>query len=300
MITLLSVQSQTPQSLILEEISIPSQKAKPLPASWLDWVKTRAPGHTSWSMVEIDRSTGEILECYSFSRASWVQVSPQESLIATLFNIPLHLVPEAERRRIGPPPLAGEPDNRKIWSPPGTFEGKKEPLHFDVYQTSWPKDGTDLAGHNVSLYFDREFRSPFPFWMQIETTHANVSLRAIDSGRNLSSPHKSFPRRIPQFIGQPKKVQNGLRLSLKSPKYYRNFELFAVDITTNEKEICPVAYSLLKGENELFTIEIPEETLNQVLQPDHRYTWLLVPTGHTESYTELLKPFLWTQNLIVN
>lgn len=293
MITVLSIRSLTPSSLVLEEVSIPSQKLQQRPSSWADWIKAKAPGHTSWSMIEIDRSNGEILECYSFSRAAWVQISAQESLIATLLKLPLAPVPDTDRRRIGPPPQAGDPDTRKIWEPPVIFEGKKESIHFDVYRTTWPKDGTEISGHDVLLYFARELRFPFPFWIQIETTHANISLRAIDSGSNLSSPHRSFPRRIPQFIGQPQKIKSGLRLSLKSPRYYRDFEVFAVDVTTRDKQIYPITHSLIKGEEESFTIEIPEDALNQILERDHRYTWLVVPSGHSESYTESAKPFTW-------
>lgn len=293
-ITVLSIRSTTATSLILEEISIPSQKLKQRPSSWSDWIRARAPGHTSWSMVEIDRSSKEIIECYSFSKASWVQLSSQESLIATLLTLPMELVPDTNKRKIGPPPQSGEPDLRKIWSPPVLFEGKKkENIQFDVYQTTWPKDGTELSGHRVLLYFDQNGQFPFPFWIQIETTHANVSLRTIDSGSNLPSPYRSFPRRVPEFVGQPQRMKNGLRLVLKSPKYYRDFDVFAVDVTFKEKQIYPVSHSLIKGDADAITLEIQEETLHQVLEPDHRYTWLVVPSGYSESYIESTKPFTW-------
>jgi hypothetical protein len=80
---------------------------------------------------------------------------------------------------------------------------------------------------------------------------------------------------------------------LKSPKYFRQFDLFAIDVTTREKELCPIAHSLAIGKEDCLSIEIPEDELNKVLKPDHRYTWLIVPTGHSESYTETMKPFVW-------
>ena len=296
MTTILSVRSITPASFILEEVSIPSQKLKSPPSSWVDWIKAKAPGHTSWSMIEIDRATKEIIECYSCSKSAWIQLSPQESLITTLLSLSLDPVENTDRRKIGPPPQPGEPDLRKIWSPPMVVEGKKkESSNFDVYQTNWPKDGSELSGHRVVLYFDRELQFPFPFWIQVETTHAAVSLRAIDSGKNLSSPYRSFPRRVPQFVGHPQKLNGGVRLLLKSPKYYKDFAVFAVDVTHRERQICPIAHSLVKGEAESLTIDIDAEALEETLQPDHRYTWLIVPTGHTESYTESPKPFTWTR-----
>lgn len=294
MITILSIRSVTPSSIVIEEVSVPSQSMNKRPSSWSEWIRAKAPGHTSWSIIELDRSTGEVLECYSFTRSSWIQISSQDSLLATLILLPLELVPLEKRRKIGPPPSSDELDTRKIWSPPVLFEGKKqEGIKFDVYKTIWPKDKSPLSGNTVILYFDREGKFPLPLWIQMETTHANFALRTIDTGKNFPSPFRKFPRRIPQFVGEPQKVKSGLRLTLKSPKYFRNFDLFAIDVTTRERELCPITYSLIDGNEEYLTLEISEEELNQTLQAEHRYTWLLVPSGHSDSYTETTKPFTW-------
>lgn len=296
MITILSIRSVSPDFITLEEISIPSQTLKKYPPSWAEWVKNKAPGHTSWSMTEIDLSNSQIVECYSFSRSSWIQLSPKESLFATLLQLPLEPLSAEKRPRIGPPPEAGEMDVRKIWEPSLYFEGKKkEKAHFDAYTTNWPQDETELSGKTVSLYFDQQSRFPFPFWIQVEAAYAAVSLRAIDSGKKLPSPFTHLPKRVPQFVGQPKKTKTGLRFSIKSPKYYRQFELFAVDVTGKEKQIHPITHSLIEGGNEILTIEINGEDLRQTLESDHRYTWLLVPTGHIQSYTETSKPFVWSE-----
>jgi hypothetical protein len=296
MITLLSIRSITSDSFVLEEISIPSQSLKNHPSSWAEWVRNKAPGHTSWSMTEIDLKSGEIIECYSFSRSSWIQLSSKDSFFSHLIQLPLQPLSADKQPRIGPPPPPGELDVRKIWTPPFCFEGKKRgnPL-FDAYEATWPQDGTDLSGKTVILYFDRETRFPLPFWIQIEAAYGTASMHAIDSGRKLPSPFASLPKRVPQFVGQPKKTKTGLRLSIKSPKYYRKFELFAIDVTGKDKQILPLTHSLIEGENEFLTLEIDEDQLRQTLELDHRYTWLLVPTGSTQSYTETIKPFLWSQ-----
>ncbi|HSX26354.1 MAG TPA: hypothetical protein VLE89_05035 [Chlamydiales bacterium] len=295
MITLLAIRSITPHSVVLEEISAPAGNLKKTPCSWSEWVKAKAPGHTSWSMIEIDLKTGQLLECYSFTRASWIQLSRQESLFATLLQLPLKPLDLDKRRRIGPPPTPGEEDHRKEWNPPLVYEGKKmDNALFEVFETVWPQDGTELAGKSVSLYFDQEKKFPLPYWIQIDTAHAVASMRTIDAGKGLSSPYRSIPRRVPQFIGTPQKTETGLRLSLKSPKYYREFELFAIDITTREKQIYPIIHSLVQGDGETLSIEIDHEELKQNLEPDHRYTWLIVPSGHSEFYTESIKPFVWS------
>ena len=185
MITILSIRSQTAGSIVLEEVSIPSRNIKKKPASWKEWIRSKAPGHTSWSILEIDRKSGEIFECYSFTRSSWIQLSSQESLIATLLTLPLEPVPLEKRRRIGPPPAPGEIDTRKNWDPPVFVEGKKqEGISFEVYETTWPKDKSPFSGNSVILYFDKNGRFPLPFWIQVETTHANLALRTIDTGKN--------------------------------------------------------------------------------------------------------------------
>jgi hypothetical protein len=295
MVTLLSIRQVSDHSIVLEEISVPSQNLKKRPSSWAEWIRAKAPGHTSWSMVEIDTQGGQIIECYSFSKGAWIQLGSQESLFATLLQLPLQPLSLESRKKIGPPPPDGEKDLRKVWEPPLIFEGVKQgQVHFDAFQTVWPKDGSELSGKAILIYLDRNLGFPFPFWISVETTHALATFRVIDAGKNLPSPYRNLPRRIPQFVGQPQKTKEGLRLSLKSPKYYRDFELFAVDVTTREKQIYPISHSLVLGEDEFLHIEIDEEHLRKVLEPDHRYTWLIVPQGHTESYTETLKPFLWT------
>lgn len=291
MLMLIRVHAISPRSIIFEEITAPEEKVKIKDGNWPAWVQAMAPGHSSWSMIEIDRTTGEILECYSFSRGAWLQVSSQESLIATLLKLPLQEVPSADQRRIGPAPLDGERDYRKIWQPPATIAGKKESLQFDVFKTLWPKDGTELAGQTLLLYFDQKSEFPLPFWIQVETTHLNISFRAIDAGKSLKSPYKTFPRRIPQFIGQAKKNGEGLSLKLQSPKYYQNFELYVVDVTTKEKEICPIDFQTLQREGELYTLEVLNEALEATLKPGHEYTWLIVPEGHAESYAQTTKTF---------
>ncbi len=296
MITVLAVRSLNPKSLILEEIAIPVKIFRENHSkSWPEWVKAKAPGHSSWSMIEIDLLSGEIVECYSFSRSSWVQLASSESVFATLLRLPLRPIENQKRHRIGPPPGEGEADFRQIWQPPLIFEGKTIPkAAFDAFEVQWPQDGTDLAGKTLTLYFDREIRFSMPYMIQIETSHAIGNFRAIDSGKNLPSLFRSMPRRIPQFVGQPKKTSKGLSFSLKSPKYFREFELFAIDVTGKEKQIYPIIHSIVVGEGDLHTIEIEEVDLQKVLENDHKYTWLLVPSGHSESYTETTKPFIWS------
>ncbi len=294
MVSLLIVRSISPTSLILEEITAPSNSLNPRPASWSEWIKKRAPGHTSWSMIEIDLQTHQLMECFSFTRSAWMQLSPQDSFIPTLLSLSLQPVAEKNLRRIGPHPMDGEPDHRQVWKPPLVINGRQVPdVEFAVFEALWPHDGSQLAGNKVSIYFDRSNQTPFPAWIQIETAHAAGSLRIIDAGMGMPALHRKLPRRVPEFVGSPQKTENGMRLSLKSPKYYRSFDLFAIDVTTRDKQLLPITHSLVGCDGEILQIEIDMEELQNMLTPEHRYTWLLVPTGYSESYTESTKSFLW-------
>jgi len=294
MITLLSVRTITPNSLILEEISAPTQNLKQIPVSWKEWVASRAPGHTSWSAIEIERKTGEILECYSFSRATWIPVTSKESLIATLMQLPIQKVPDEKRKKIGPPPQAGEMDLRKPWQPAACFEGKsKERILCDVYETSWPDDGSPLSGNTIQLYFDRTSHFPLPLWIQIDATAASFSMKTLDAGQHLTSPHRTFPKRSAKFIRPPQKTKEGITLFVNFPKYFTQFDLYAIDTTEGEKQICSVTPSSMKKEAELLTLFIANVELENALEPNHRYTWMLCPKENASLFAETTASFMW-------
>ncbi|MCC6127931.1 MAG: hypothetical protein IT584_01880 [Chlamydiae bacterium] len=294
MITVLAVRSKTASSIIFEEITVPVQQVKQRPKSWAAWVKNKAPGHTSWAMIEIDLSSDQLLECYSFSRSAWLKASNQESLLTTLLHLPLRHLKETERKKIGPAPSDGEADHRQIWNPPLTVNGQKiEKVHFDAYETAWPNDNSELSGKTITLYFDENEGFPLPYWIQVDATHGNASLRVIDSGSHLPSHYHKLPRRVPEFVGSPRATEKGLQICLKSPKYYKTFELFAIDITHKEKQILPISHFSLETKEEMVRLEIPHTELSETLEAGHRYTWLLVPTGFSEYYTESMKPFYW-------
>lgn len=294
LITVLSVRSKTSSSIIFEEIAIPSQNLKEKPKSWAEWVRNKAPGHTSWSMIEIDLSNNQLLECYSFSRAAWMQASHQDSLLSTLLRLSLKQLTDSERKKIGPAPADGEVDRRQVWNPPLTIHGKKvEKTRFDAYETQWPQDQSELSGKTVTLYFDQGGRFPLPYWIQVDAAYGAASLRVIDSGSHLPSPYSKLPRRVPEFLASPRITESGVRISIKSPRYYKNFELFAIDITTKEKQILPISHFSLETQGETVHLEIPLAELLETLEFGHRYTWLLVPTGYSEYYTESTKPFHW-------
>lgn len=195
MFTLIRVRACQPQTIVLEEISAPSKKLPSDP--WETWLKNRAPGHSSWSILELSLNDGKIQECYSFSKNAYIQLSQKESLMGSLLLQPLTTVPEAKMKKVGPAPLEGEVDVRNAWRPPFIFEGqKRENASFDVYETSWPEDGSELGGRRVTFYFDRELKIPLPIWIEVETSHVTGKIRVIDSGKGLPSPLRKNPKKV--------------------------------------------------------------------------------------------------------
>lgn len=274
MATLLIVRPTPTHTLIFEEITAPLAAR---PDSWRTWVEQRAPGHTSWSMVEIDPATHEILECYSFSRNAWIDTTAQESLIATLLSLPLTPIPHDQLRRIGPPPLPGEPDHRQLWSPTSS--------PCTAYETTWPSDGSELANRRVLLYFDQA--NPFPTWIEVITPHIVAPIRALDAGHHLASPHRTLPRRAPEILSI-RTLNRSLHIALRAPRYYRAYELFALDITQPQhKTVIPLSHTLIAPA----TLTVSPEELAASLEPDHLYNWLILPVGYSDAYVQSNTPY---------
>jgi hypothetical protein len=290
--TLLLVRSQSNGRIVLEEISIPQEERKKQPLPWRDWVAKNAPLHSSWLGFEIDLGTGHILQCYSFDENCWMDIPSDESFFSTLLRLPLHVLPNEQRKRIGPPPMQGEVDRRSLWIPPLVIDGKEqEKKDFDIFEARWPEDQTELSSKRLELYFDRMNFSAFPFWMEVDTGHLSLVLRGIDMGKNLTSPQKELAISPPRFLGREKMEKKEMLLFVCSPSFYKNFSLFAIE-PTSKKEPIPVPFTL-KREANLLTLSIAYKDLEKSLQKEHLYYWILVPEKNHEFATFSKLPFLW-------
>jgi len=165
--SLLSVRAVTPEVILFEEISIPATQIDLKNNDWKKWVAQKAPGHTSWTLHEIDRETGALIECFSYSKNGWIHLNQAEQFLTRLFRLPLTPIPASERKKIGPKPGAGELDHRAPWNPPLVIEGKKVPNPtFEALKGRWPDDGTLLSLCFLELYFSQTpVPLPFPCWL---------------------------------------------------------------------------------------------------------------------------------------
>lgn len=188
--SLLSIRSLNSNLLVLEEISVPAKQIDLKHANWKKWVTNKAPGHTSWTLLEIDLASGKLLECFSVSKNAWAYLDDSEQFFTRLLCLPLDVVTDSQRKKIGPAPNSGEPDCRSCWNPPLVIEGKKvEKPQFEVVKARWPDDGSQLALCVVELYFAEQLPT-FPCWLEVQSPHYTFKMRAVDTGRGLISPIK--------------------------------------------------------------------------------------------------------------
>lgn len=177
--------------LSLAEISIPASEVKSKTFLWKKWIEGNQLKSSSYNIYEIDLKNSKILKAYSVTKKSFFNSTEQDNFFTKLLTLPLEKLSNDKRKKIGPPPLDNSLDTRAYWTPPMVVDGKKQPnSSFDVYQTLWPKDGTDLSGKVIDIYFDKENFLPFPYWIQVSNGNIDVMLKIIDSGKNLSCEQK--------------------------------------------------------------------------------------------------------------
>lgn len=297
--SLLFIRMLTADRLFLEEISIPEQQIDLKKINWKKWVEDKAPGHTSWTLSEIDLHSGILIECFSYSKNGWLYLDPSEQFLIRLLMLPLFPVSEKERKRIGPPPSPEEVDRRALWNPPLIIEGKKrENPIFEVLTTTWPEDDSQLSLCSIELYFSQE-GFPFPYWLEVHSPHYTFKMRAIDSGHGIVSPILGpMPYRPPQFLGLTQRGKESWKIAVQTPSYFQTLHLFALDLTAESKMTIPVPFTVHKGEKkEEWILEIALSTLKQILHNDHRYQWVLIPEGSTSIYVESEETFTWNIHL---
>ncbi len=141
-LSLLHVKEIKETSFILEEITCPAFIAKGM-FDWKNWVQKGAKGSTSWAVFEIDRTTGEVIEAFSYTKNLFLSTTAANGFLSTLFQAPLKALSQEERRKVGPPPLEGDIDRRPLWNPPMIldYEAKPSPSYF-VASSVWPDDGS--------------------------------------------------------------------------------------------------------------------------------------------------------------
>jgi hypothetical protein len=295
--SLLLLRSLHSDILTLEEVSIPSEQVHPKTIDWRKWFSDKAPGHTAWTLYEIDLKRGQLFECFSYSKNGWIFLDEQEQFFAKLLTLPFSPLPDSEKKKIGPPPAPDERDYRKLWSPPLIIEGKKMPRPaFEVMHTRWPEDTSQLSLCHIDLYFDAVRPSfPFPYWIEVKSPHYAFKVQTIESGHDLVSPMtREMPRRPPEILKTTEKSASLWTIPLRAPPYHDTLHLFAIDLTSESRTAIEIPHRLeWQVQKEHVNICIQTLDLKKILHPDHRYQWAILSDKTPSSYVKSEEIFTW-------
>lgn len=188
--SLLFIREMKGSELYLEEVTFPADGIDLKKINWQTFLDEKAKGHTSWIVYHIDLEKGTLLGCYSETRKAWLALEDSEQFLTKLLFMNYDKVAYNERRKIGPEPGFGESDTRAVWNPPLVIGGKKYPKpEFEVWRGTWPKDGSEISGCRIELFFNAATPSfAFPHWIEVRSTHYTFKQHVVDSGANLHSP----------------------------------------------------------------------------------------------------------------
>lgn len=200
--TLMHIYDKQNGRVVIEEIAIPESTRAGTSLSWKEWVKQNAPGNTSWVLYEIDLTSGQMVQYYSFTKRGWFEIPEADNILSKLLNLQFSKIPEKARKKVGPQPTSG-PDWRPLWQPRLVVDGHViKGVAFDAWTAKWPRDGGDLAGKTIEVYLPQDnqrYPSYFPYWLQITGMVGKAKIRIIDSGSGLVSPKPSLTSLSAQF-----------------------------------------------------------------------------------------------------
>lgn len=185
--TFLHVLKKDECTVDLEEISIASYYVEN-PFSWREWYLKGAPKNSSWLLYTVNFQNGTVSPIYSKKDNRYLENENYISFLSTLLKLELSLVPMGKRLKAGPSPGAWEDDTRPVWNPRIKIDGLYlKGGSFDVWETKWPSDGSEIANKTLQIYFSKHPLTPtyFPYWIQLVGQFGQFKLRAVDSGRAL-------------------------------------------------------------------------------------------------------------------
>jgi len=198
-LVLLRVAGLAENELVIEEVSGPLHSIEQ--KNWQEWLQNGAPLHTSWTISTIDIANGKVRSIFSIDEKKYLNSNPSLQFLPTLLQLSFHTIDPAERKMVGAAPLPGEIDTRHLWLPKIVFQGKQIHPFIAAYKVFWPKDESELAGKALDLYFaEKEALSYLPYWIEVASGVTKAKILALDSGKQLASPHTVETYEQPQKV----------------------------------------------------------------------------------------------------
>ncbi len=272
-VTLLSIHSKELPFITFEEITLPKEIYDNVKGVELNnWLQKKAPGSTSWTLMEIDTSNLNITSTYCLSRKAHLFLNKEDTLISSLLGLELKASPEAHLARTGPRP-ATRKDDRPIWVPSMFVNGKKEtPAVVDVYVATWGKDSSPLSERNIDLYILNNF--PFPYWIQIHGDYGSKKMVSLDSGHNLLSSITKIPRMPPKFISPLEKWNNDMEkfsFLVQGERTISNYTVYLLEVSKGKSKLVPIETTHQVIDTNVLKFDMLRSRLTEELTPGKKY-----------------------------
>ncbi len=288
MVSCLVFHSMENDHLYLYEISMPSSQMSDN-FDLKEWLSTKAKDSSSFVIYSINFKTHQIDECFSFTRRSYINISDQGSFLPKLLNLNLEIVPDNKRKTIAL--KAGEiREHPKFWNPPKIVDGEKiKKRDFEVFQTNWPTDDSELSNKPITMYFDKERASfPFPYWIEIGQGHIVLKLRAKDSGQLETLPFGFFPTKPIEVTSVSK--SSGLEITLLEALKYDKFQILASTYHDGEHQTHLIEHKQIVDGEKTYLISSKDQ-ISQTLQKGLAYHICIFPESDPKQCIELKETY---------
>lgn len=194
--TLLLIREISEEDLVIEEITGPLQILNQYRGEWQKWLEAGATLHTSWTISDINLKTGDLKWVFSVPTHEFISSIQDFSFLPKLLTLPLQNVNQDARKRIGPEPMPGEIDMRKLWLPKIWYKGELVTPTIEVKEVNWPHDTSALSGKHIDLYIPQSNAlTYFPYWIEIRGNIGKFRIGVEDSGSDLHSPISTIPEK---------------------------------------------------------------------------------------------------------
>ena len=284
----ISIYGISKDKVILEEVSFPSNLVDKK-----NLKKILEEGNiypTNHMIYEIDLKKNIIKKAYSYINSSFIDLKDDESIFLKLINLNIRNLNDNERKKIGPSPMEGEKDRRRLWIPQKIKNGKiTNNFQVEVGRAFWPNDSSIFANKVLDLYYDKEIF--FPYFIEIESAGISYFIKTIDSGSNLKSHIKNIPKKPPQFKSM-KAYYDEIVFKIEQDNEINELILYALDISNFEKEFIEMLCSFEKNGDEII-LKVKKDFLNNILKKDHKYKWIATSKNKKDIYIELNKIFIF-------
>lgn len=272
--------------LYLYEISQPSSNISNS-FCFKSWLNSKPVDSSSFVLYAIDLSTHKIEDCFSFIQNSYINISEQSHFLPKLLNLDLKVVSEHERKKICP--KAGHISEKPtLWNPPKVVDGKKiAHPSFEVFQTHWPLDDSELSNKSITLYFDQDNTSfPFPYWIELGDGYINYKIRAKDSGLLHDIPFDFFPKKPLEIVSFQKDHHKNITISIKNANLYDKFQILA-SASFDGTHFTHLLEHNVTREEKITHLNISKETLDTILLKEMSYHLCIFPEKEPSLCIEL-------------